>query len=98
MAKAGENANTIRGAELFAITGSVQVDPTIKPDAGAPDATPGSDAGPRADAYVPPEGTLPGSLTERDGCGCQGGGSTHDGGLLLLLTLFLWGLRRTTRR
>ena len=83
-------------SELFAITGSVQVDPTIKPDAGVPDATTGSDAGPRADTNVPPKGVLQGSLTERGGCGCRGASATQGGGLLL--ALLLWGLRRTTRR
>ena len=84
-------------SELFAITGGVQVDPTIKPDAGLPDASTGSDAGSLADAAVPPDGYQPDSLTERDGCGCQGAGVPSGGDLLWLLALMLLGLRRTSR-
>jgi len=90
-------------SEVFAITGTVEVDPSIKSDAGLPDATPGPDGSPIADASVPPpDGYQPDSLTEREGCGCQGTGTTPRSGLpllpilLLALTLVLVGRRRST--
>jgi len=83
---------TAPDSELFAITGSVDVDPTITPDAGLSDATtPGSDAGAdtQTDATVPPDGYQPDSLTEREGCGCQSthGAPTPPTGSLLLFLL-----------